>query len=587
MQQIKNNPYRIIGLLVGATAPQQIRQISRLKQSIDAEVEPDEDFSFPVISKLNRTIENIDAASAKIHLEIGKITAAIFWFYKGNEIDDDAAFDILKGENGNIEEAYNIWVSATKGKEITKRNASCLHNLSTLLLSDAFKGNKISFKNLEEGISLKLKFLESDFSMDLVKISSDENNQTNKIDLQLIFLKEINDELEKNKDFKIGKFLTILKKLEFSAKSEFLKGFVQKPIRQIENEISNSKNKRQKNKRDAEIYGKELYENTAASIEQLKNILDSSDILYQNIADKLSIEILQCGIDFFQEFKDDDFDPSDDSMNLFELASSIAIGNIASQRCEENTENLQEWINEKPDRDRQKLISDELTYIAAKLERFQSLSDTISNAKELIDSCKPKLIEIKEALGTDDEFYLDISTTVVQNAQHMLVEAVNKIVVESNSRSNRLLELSSLKSSIQTALDITFKMGSLAMNSSTKSHFKSNLDGIKKLAEQLGLSTLSPKEKIQQEKILAERKLIELQNKIFFQSEINSANLEMARIKEWHFLRSETERESQIKNQANKIQNLKDKSDREKISQMKLQQKKINDLKLKLEKTEY
>ena len=586
MQQIKENPYRIIGLLVGATAPQQVRQINRLKQSIDAEVEPDEDFSFPVISKLNRTIENVNAASAKIHLESGKINAALFWFYKGNEIDDDAAFDILKGESGNLEEAQSIWVSATKGKEITKRNASCLHNLSTLLLSNAFKGNKIFVTILEEGITLKLKFLESSFSTDLVKISSDENNRTTKIDLQLIFLKELYTELEKNEDFNTERFLTTLNNLEFSAKSEFLKGFVQKPIRQIEDEISISKNKRQANKRDAEIYGKELYENTEGSIEQLKKILDESDLRYENIADKLANEILQCGIDFFQEFKDDDFDPSDESMNLFELASSIAVGNIVSQRCEENTENLQEWIDEKPDRDRQKLIEDELTFIGSKLERFQSLSDTISNAKDLVDTCKPKLIKIKDALGSSDDFYLNISSAVVQNAQNMLVQAVNEIIESSNRRSFGV-SLSSDKASIQTALDITLKMGSFDMNATLKTHYKKNLDGIKNLAGQLGISTLSPKERIQQEKAQAERKLREIQNQVFFQTEINTANSEMGRIKEWQFLRSQADRESQIRNQENKIRQLKTKSEQEKANQIKLQQKRISDLQVKLQQTEY
>jgi len=586
MQQIKNNPYRVIGLLVGATAPQQVRQINRLRQSIEAEVEPDEDFSFPVISKLNRTTEILNAAAAKIHLESGKINAALFWFYKGNEIDDDAAFDILKGENGDKEEAQKIWTSAIKGKEITKRNASCLHNLSTLLLSNAFKGNKLFVKILEDAITLKLKFLESEFSTDLVRITTDENNRTNKVELQLIFLRELHSEIENNEDFSTDRFLTILNELNFSAKEEFLKGFVQKPIKQIEDEISNTKTKRQANKRDAEIFGKELYENTEVSIEQLKNVLDTNDIRYQNIADKLANEILQCGIDFFQEFKDEDFDPSDESMNLFELASSIAVGNIVSQRCEENTENLQEWIDEKPDRDRQKLIADELTFIGSKLERFQSLSDTISNAKDLIDSCKPKLIEIKEALGSNDEFYLNISSAVVQNAQNMLVQAVNEIIEASNGLSFGV-SLSSDKASIQTALDITFKIGSFEMNATLKSHYKNNLDGIKNLAGQLGIPTLSPKEKVQQEKTIAERKLREIQNQTFFQSEINAANSEMSKIKEWHFLRSQADRDSQIRNQENKIHQIKTRSEQEKASQIKLQQKRISDLQVKLQQTEY
>jgi hypothetical protein len=72
---------------------------------------------------------------------------------------------------------------------------------------------------------------------------------------------------------------------------------------------------------------------------------------------------------------------------------------------------------------------------------------------------------------------------------------------------------------------------------------KNNLDSIKSLAAQLGISTFSPKEKILQEKDQAERKLRDIQNQIFLQSEINTANREMDTIKEWQFLRSEADKD--------------------------------------------
>ena len=49
MQLIKNNPYRIVGLLAGSTAKEQVRQEKRLKQYIEAEQEPEDDFSFPIL----------------------------------------------------------------------------------------------------------------------------------------------------------------------------------------------------------------------------------------------------------------------------------------------------------------------------------------------------------------------------------------------------------------------------------------------------------------------------------------------------------------------------------------------------------
>ncbi|MCX7877583.1 MAG: hypothetical protein N2510_02960 [Ignavibacteria bacterium] len=46
MNLIQNNPYRTVGLLAGATAREQERQVRRLKQFIEAEQEPPDDFSF-------------------------------------------------------------------------------------------------------------------------------------------------------------------------------------------------------------------------------------------------------------------------------------------------------------------------------------------------------------------------------------------------------------------------------------------------------------------------------------------------------------------------------------------------------------
>jgi hypothetical protein len=125
------------------------------------------------------------------------------------------------------------------------------------------------------------------------------------------------------------------------------------------------------------------------------------------------------------------------------------------------------------------------------------------------------------------------------------------------------------------------------MNDTLKTHYKKNLEGIKNLAGQLGISTYSPKEKIQQEKAQAERKLRDIQNQVFLQSEINAANSEMAKIKEWQFMRSQSDRDSQIRNQENKIRLIKTRSEQEKASQIKLQQKRISDLQVKLQQTEY
>ena len=172
MHQIKNNPYRTVGLLVGATAREQERQIKRLKQFIEADQAPQDDFSFPSLGNFHRTIDSVNDAASKLNLDKDKINAALFWFYNGNAITDEPAFDALK--SGEIEGAISIWEKLTESKEISKRNASAFFNLSTLLLNKAFvnTANESYFYPLFiKGFELKLKFIESEFIIDFKKLA--------------------------------------------------------------------------------------------------------------------------------------------------------------------------------------------------------------------------------------------------------------------------------------------------------------------------------------------------------------------------------------------------------------------------------
>lgn len=583
MQLVKNNPYRILGLLAGTPTAKHVRHVNRLKESIEAEVDPDEDYSFPTFGSFERSIESINSASSKIHLENGKIAAALFWFYNGNEIEDDAAFDLIK--DGSIKESVSIWAKLINDTNINQVNASAFFNVSTLLLNSGIKDDKINESVLFKGVRLKLRFLESECYDEVLNIMNIENSKFSKKELQLVFLNQIFQEITKAQNYNSVTFISTINDIEFSAKDEFLNSFTEAPIKKIEEEISSSKSKRQLNKRDAEIYGKELFDKTEQSIQELQNILEKNDLRYQNIADKLANEILQCGIDFFQEFKDEDFDPSNDSLHLFNIASSIAVGNLVSQRCAEQTEELQEWIDEKPERERQKLIASDLEFITNKLQQLSHKDDSVINVQDLLDSCKPKLKNIKLHLGAQDEFYINVSTAIVRNAQNMLVQTINDLIEKANQFYGIFSNES--KKIIEKAIDLTYKMGTFDMDRELKLNYSKNLDGIKKLARQLSISTLSPRENIQQQITRAERKLTDIQNTLYYRSELEAANNEMARIKEWQFLRSKSDRESQIKSQENKIRQLRVKSEQEKANQVSTQQKTITDLKTKLKNAEY
>ena len=477
MQLIKNNPYRTVGLLVGATLREQDRQINRLKQFIETEQEPDEDFSFPTLGNLNRTINSVDNAAAKLNLDSDKMNAALFWFYKGNSITDEPAFDLLK--EGQQQDATTIWTKLIDSGVVTQRNSSAFHNLSTLLLYNAFNDSSINTTIFEQGISLKLKFLESDFVNELKERATDITYKKTKKELQLLFLNQVQSEIDKNGDITLNKFIEILNKQYFSAKEYFLKGFVKKPIRQIENKIEESKTKRKANKANAVNIGKTLYEQTSESLSLIKSILGTSNIRFSSISDKVSNEILQCGIDYFYHYRDSNIDPEDATMDLFQIAKTLAIGNIAKQRCYENMEKLQEMIDNEP-------IDDALNFIKSKLVLFQNLDNSINNALNLANSCKPYLDSIKLKLGKNNDLYLKISTAVAINAQGMVVLTINEATNEINYypyHNNQLII--NYKNLIKKAWKATINLGSFDMYNKQRENYNKNKYDLKELYKKL------------------------------------------------------------------------------------------------------
>src|SRR5690606_20554449 len=80
-----------------------------------------------------------------------------------------------------------------------------------------------------------------------------------------------------------------------------LQKFTEEPLHKIESQIETCKKKRKENKANAYEFGLKLYTNTKDDLILLKSILGTSDLKYKVLADQLANEILQCGIDYFNE----------------------------------------------------------------------------------------------------------------------------------------------------------------------------------------------------------------------------------------------------------------------------------------------
>jgi len=493
MKAIEQNPYRILGLLVGATVKEQNKQTNRLSKFVEAEQVPDDDFSFPLLGKFKRTLADIDDATAKLDSDADKINAALFWFYKGNEITDEPAFDALK--EGDMQTAKDIWeklIIETREdgsrfwREVTQRNYSAFHNWFVLGF----------FENENLSLTTNIKFLESDYWTDFKEKVTDSTFKITRKELQLQFLNTILQEIENNTvEFSLNDFVKTVKNLNFSAKEDFLKTISQKFIAKITAAIEDARKQRKANNTNAAKAGEALYKQAKNDLTQMKSI--AQDFVYSSNSDKVADEILQCGIDYFNHYKGSNTDPSRVSMDLFIKAKEFAIGEYAKQRCQENTEGLQEWIDDKPEREKQNKIEKDLKSLVQLWDEFENKWVSIANAKSLINQAKIYLGTIKNVLGTNDSIYLQLSTRTASQAQSYIIDEVNKVQESvmselqlSHSQYNKNQAISRMKLILKEAWEATELLGSLDMGRDFQiNRYAPNKSSLKNLCDQLEVNT--------------------------------------------------------------------------------------------------
>jgi hypothetical protein len=120
--------------------------------------------------------------------------------------------------------------------------------------------------------------------------------------------------------------------------------FTEEPIHKIESQIETCKKKRKANKGNAYEYGLKLYTSTKDDLTLLKSILGTSDLKYKALADKLANEIMQCGIDYFNESQENNSRDNyiESAQKLTKLADSIAVGKLTKDRAKDSLATLED-----------------------------------------------------------------------------------------------------------------------------------------------------------------------------------------------------------------------------------------------------
>jgi hypothetical protein len=333
MKLIQDNPYRIAGILANSSEKELQKQKSKITKYASIGKQVDSEFDFPFFGNVDRSENSIAKAFAGIEQNQEKVSHSLFWFLKTNTFDETALNYLI---NGDKEKAVEIWDKVTNGKEVTSKNFSCFNNIGTLkLLSE-------SQQEIKEGIEAKIKLIDSPSFADFVHTVAD---QTYTIDNQKQTEKFVDDILKQFKvKYSSSDTLKFFSNCNGATQKYLSQKFTEEPLHKIESKIETCKKKRKENKGNAYEFGLKLYTETKDDLALLKSILGTSDLKYKALADQLANEIMQCGIDYFNESQENNSRDNylESSQKLTKLADSIAVGKMAKDRAKDSLATLED-----------------------------------------------------------------------------------------------------------------------------------------------------------------------------------------------------------------------------------------------------
>lgn len=462
MKIIQNNPYRLLGVYSNSPLKERLSNNNKLKAFLKVGKEA----SFPLdciklLPHLHRTEERVSSAEAMLTLPADQIKYAQFWFIKQSPLDEVAFNHLL---NGETEKALSIWAK--------KDYVSSLQNraICALMQSDVAEALRCFTQLYNSDEHLR------DF---VIAVTGDDSNYSQEL-LTHSLLDTLCEEFD---------VYEILPSLSDTSWKEYVGQRTVTPlIQSIEEEIALAKKTKGEGCTIRLNAGNKLKNATRENLQTLKQLLPVDDIRYQMIADKLGIEILQCGIDYYNG--SDATDAARNAMILQKYALSIVVGKLAKDRCQENVNILQKIIDNLPPKE----VAPESAAIEQELHNYCKLPDKIEHAVTLLNNCKPHLKSIKNKLGANNAFYLKISTKIAGNALHNLIEEVNEAqdLLSGEDVNNPLviIKISYIKKKVKEAWEATLIIDTFDMELDfRKERYGRNRESLKDLCNSLGIET--------------------------------------------------------------------------------------------------
>lgn len=464
MNILQNNPYRLLGIYANASAKDQLASIHKLEAYLKVGRQTALPLELPGFFPIEeKTVDIIKDAAAKLALPQSKLHYAQLWFLKIDQFDEIAFKHLL---DDDIAKAMEIWgkhdsVSSLQNRivcHLIQNNLPDVIRYAEKLYGNAGYISQFVSSVVGEGIGVNTDNLGTDFI----------------------------DALAEEVGF--GKLLPMT---SIPTWQQHIKQKSVAPLlSSIQEAIDKSKQFRGKGAAARLTAGNTLMKQTKPLLTKLQGLLPKTDMQYQSIVDRLANEILQCGIDYFNNSEDDDAPQK--AMVLQKYALSIAAGPMAMDRCKENVKILEGFGPEYKVRKQIERIAKRLNDFkdesTSPFKAFTGNKNSYIQIEQFVNSCRSDLIAIRDVLGGSANLYINLSSAVASAAINAIVENINAAQQMASISSVGSSERTSLKDDVTKAKSVMRSISSLDMSVQCRNYFNKNNATLNRIYNQINNS---------------------------------------------------------------------------------------------------
>ena len=427
MQSLRENPFRLLGLLSSSSSREIDSRSKKLRQYLEAGVEPNvtPDYYCPSLGRkpMRRLPESIEQVRGMLTLDQDKLLYALLWFVQMNEVTDPVALEALA--QGDLAEAERIWrqqVYTADGalRAITDRNSSAYHNLSVYLLCSAQRGDIVT------GVTLGLMALEQGSVLSFLQEKLGVSSMSLQ-DVELLYLNRLISDIQKRPRGGLPQLMDLLGHQEYTAKKALMKSYALEAVKTLEETIERSVHQSKTVAGAGLAEGEKLLREGGEMLQQIAVSLPKNDPKYERASNALAKGVKSCGEEYFEDCSEQDDFASQRLLELYRKTQAFACSDFVHTELCKKIEKFEEWIREAPLRKAEAKVKEEvdrLSELSDRMLRFDP--DTIPRVEKYVAASEVLLLRIKRVLGDDNLVYRKYSTLVAMVAIKSLVAIVNE-----------------------------------------------------------------------------------------------------------------------------------------------------------------